>query len=138
MNYCVLAIDSKLPKNQLMVEGLYKSPTTNFELFNERFSNLVQELKAQHEPKGISIAGDTNFNILDAKDDVEIKREATKYKELTASFSLMQQIQKPTHIGPTKNSCLDHIMTNFEVEAADVLNHKVSGHQVTIAAWNQH
>ena len=66
---------------------------------------------------------------------MEIKREATKYKELTA---LMQQTQKPTHIGPTKNSCLDHIMTNFEVEAADVLNHKVSGHQVTIAAWNQH
>ena len=98
----------------------------------------MQELKAQHEPKGISIAGDTNFNVLDAEDDVEIKREATNYKELTASFSLMQQIQKSTHIGPTKNSCLDHIMTNFEVEAADVLNHKVSGHQVTIAAWNQH
>ena len=132
MNYCVLAINSKLPNmDQLMVVGLYKSPTTNFKSFREKFSNLVHKLQ---DPKGILITGDINFNILDADDE-----EATNYKEMTSNVhSLIQHIQKPTRISTTKNSCLDHIMTNFEVEVADVLDHNVSDQQVTIAAWNHH
>ena len=71
---------------------------------------------------------------MDADDE-----EATNYKEMTENvYSLIQHIQKPTRISTTKNSCLDHIMTNFEVEVADVLDHNVSDHQVTIAAWNHH
>ena len=28
-------------------------------------------------------------------------------------------------------------MTNFKIEEADVLDHNISDHQVTMAAWNQ-
>ena len=127
MNYCVLKTD------QLMVVGLYKSPTTNFKSFKKTFSDLVLRIQVPYAPKGVLIAGDINFN-LDADDDVA----AASYKEETTNvYYLIQHIQKPTRIGATKTSCLDHIMTNFKVDVADVLDHKFKDHQTTFAAWNE-
>ena len=46
-------------------------------------------------------------------------------------------VLKPTRISKTRESCLDNIMTNFKIEVANVLDHNISEHQVTMAAWNQ-
>ena len=131
MNYCVLEINSQSPSYQLIVTAIYKSPSNPYKSFCPRFSNLINRLKERYGNSPMLVAGDFNYDILDAEN-----ADASNYLELLESFGFVQHIDKPTHIIPTKASCLDHIMTNFKINEADVVEHNISDHKVTMAAWN--
>ena len=137
MNYCVLEIKLQIPSYPLIAVGIYKSPNQKycFQSFYERFSKLLKILQEKYEKCWILVAGDFNIDISEA--NAKQNGDVLKYLELCKAFGLVQRINKPTRISKTKNSCLDHIMTNFKIEEADVLDHNISDHQVTMAAWNQ-
>lgn len=90
---------------QIVVVGIYRSPSSNVFEFLEKLNLLV--LRILHKFKYIVIAGDLNINIL--KDSTESR----EFKSLIRSHGITYTVDFPTRYCDTTQTCIDNILTNI-------------------------
>lgn len=85
---------------------LYRPPSSNFVYFLEVMEDILRKIKSN---KNILVCGDFNINVLlDSS-------EKDRFLSLMASFRLNCLFAEPTRVTPTSSSCIDNIITNFDV-----------------------
>ena len=85
--------------------------------------NLLARLDLNQQK--IIIAGDMNI-----RDSHPLFQN---YQEVLDMFNLIQHVEEPTHIA---GGCLDHIISNFAMNAHAVAVKASYDHQLTVAFWN--
>ena len=94
-----------LPSSKFLICCVYRPPNSN-EYFWERFQQSIE--KAYDESQQILIAGDLNTDLLEVSYRHSLPRLLTQY-------NLINVISEPTRISNTRNSLLDVILMNSDL-----------------------
>lgn len=114
---------------------VYRPPSTLN--FDELLANSISNSNSLDKQE-VYILGDTNYNLLDKKNNLVIPSYTTplyltkKYVELIHPFGLTQIIEEPTRTTDRTSTLLDHILLNTpsKVTQSGVLNKCLSDHDI--------
>ena len=123
-----LWVDIQTKRGSLDVDEIYRQPDDSgpgIDKFNEELIDLFLTI---NKNKGtLYCVGDFNINLLKLSDKAIIRR----YASTLMSCNCRCLIDKPTRIGPSSSTLIDHIYSNDKIEpvAAGVLtNANLSDH----------
>ena len=105
-NYEMLFIELTSSPKPVVVACVYRPPSTDVSVFNEKLHNVLEILES--EKKDIYILGDFNINLL----NYGIHNKTNEFLDTMFSFNLYPLISKPTRINDTKATLIDNIFTN--------------------------
>lgn len=121
------------PNNFKIIGNVYRSPGTDFELFIQEFSQVLEKLK--HYKNETYIAGDFNLDLLEINSDDKVQNFFNTFM----SHSFIPTATMPTRFPPPniknskqiKTSLLDNIyvkMNHYESNTPGILSTKQSDH----------
>ena len=91
-----------------IVGVVYKHPTLEKNIFNEIYLDELTNKLFKEKNKNIFIAGDFNFNLLNADNDNDVH----EFLEIMTSHFLLPSISLPTRIAGRSKTLIDNIFTN--------------------------
>jgi len=113
-------VNIKVRDDNIVVHGIYRPPDMNVRVFNERLSNLLDDVR---QTKHVFLVGDFNL------DSVNQTAPAVDFSHLCQSHSFVQLITVPTRVSRGVSTCLDQIWYNQLAEAkSGVLEIDVTDH----------
>lgn len=89
---------------KLLVMGIYRSPTSNLDIFLERLSIMVDYLSKKFN--NIVIGGDFNINVLKKDSDFN------KFEDTIKGLNMAYLVDFPTRIGKTSKTAIDNFLVN--------------------------
>lgn len=108
----------EFPHNNLIIICLYRTPTSDVNIFLNNLDSLLHELNSNRKKK-IVVLGDLNINTLKAD-------KVTKdLQDLTKNYNMTIHINEPTR----RSSCIDHILSNIDNTSSSVVHLGLSDHE---------
>ena len=101
-------LNFQINNDRFIIGNLYRPPKGNFDVFNEKLSKNLTDIRSNFNNATIIILGDVNINILKSFECLRAQR----FTNLMFSFELNPLIRRPTRVTETTASILDHIWTN--------------------------
>lgn len=113
-----------MPLYNITVVCLYRVPGADLKLFFENLHKLLHTLtKSQRHSRRIIICGDYNIDRLN-KNDINIE-----FEQILQNYNFRLQINEPTRVTTTSNTCIDNIAANFNNKVTcEVHNLNLSDH----------
>ena len=114
----------QLKPNDLIVGVIYRTPDSDLNHFLLQYEETLERLKNSN--CHFILLGDLNVNLLNFNKDHQV----TEYLNLTFEKNGLPVITKPTRIGPTSATCIDHIITSkyYDGSLSGILIEDVSDH----------
>ena len=106
-------LPNKNPKNEsknnyIIVGNFYRAPDYDFDLFYDKFSEIVETLQSTpYKGHDHFLVGDFNINLIE-----QHKREPAEYLNLLAQNKYLPKILLPTRVQNQSATLIDHIFTN--------------------------
>ena len=120
--------------NELYLVGcIYRPPSGGILEFVEELSVLLSTIDENFKKYNVLISGDTNIDILRSENN----RSILEYISLMYSHSYLPIILRPTRVGSTSATLIDHIWTNSpqSVSTSGIILSNVSDHFAVFSAF---
>lgn len=111
------------PENNLLITAVYLPDVSNFPLLDDLFNQLLSSAEGKH-----LIMGDFNVNILN--------KNLTSRRYMNTIESYGYSIKNNLVTRPSSETCIDHIITNFDDTVCVTLANDLSDHNSTIAFFD--